>query len=233
MKIFILLVTAALILARCGKKTKIYSIQGRLFVSSSHPVPIRNYKLTFYQSGSPSIPIPIESASSKATSSTNSEGYFNCRFQAGEGSFLLIPFSNSSPLNMQGINDSSSVNLFWTNIPAKDTILENGFLFKKINKAIIKIRSDIEILPSDTLAIVAETVSGRYEKLLTGLSIPSNTLITADTISQLISTQFDVRQKQYFFAIYCNNLSHNRSHNNYTYTAPLDEAEREFLIVLQ
>lgn len=222
-----------ILLFGCRKKTKVYSIEGRILQSSSNPVPQGNYKLTFYQKGSPIIPIPIGSSSASATSLTNADGYFNCRFQTGEATFLLIPLSNSSPLTMQGDNNNLHINLYWNNIPARDTVLGNVYLYKQINKAIIKISSSIEILPADTLNITTQTSTGDYKKILSGLSIQPGTVTSIDTISQLISANFDVLQKQYTFSINCVNTTNKKSNANYTFTGPLDEPEREFVIWLQ
>ena len=222
-----------LLLSGCSKKTKVYSIQGRVLQSSSNPVPLSNYKLTFFQPGRPEALIPIGASSASTSSFTNNNGFFSCRFQTGEATFLLIPLSNSSPLSMRGDNNDPLINLSWSNIPAKDTVLGDVYVYKKINKAVIKIISSTEILPQDSLIIRAPTALGEYRKVLTGISIQPNTIITADTILQLISTNFDVPQKQYFFNIYCDNVTPKKSDYNYTYTDPFDEPEREFLIQLQ
>lgn len=226
--IFILFVFA--VLAGCRKRTRIYSIKGKILLSSSNPVPVSNYKLSFYQAGSPGAILPIGASSSSGASVTDAEGNFNCRFPAGEAFFFMLPLSSNVPLSMAGANPDPAINLYWSNIPAKDTALQDVYLYKMIKKAVIKLNTNAEILSSDTLHIIAPTSTGQHDKFVTGLSIPANTTVAIDTISNLIFSNFDVKTKKYSFNIFCSNSNSRRSYSTIQSVDPLDEQEKDIIL---
>lgn len=224
-----------LLLACTKKQETVFSISGRLLESSSNPVPLKGYKLSIYQKGSgPGFGIPSSFSSAYDSAITDATGNFMFRFRPGNAQIFGIPTYNGSALSLSGDNNSPVINLYWNNLPSKDTSLMNIFEYKLITKAIIKIQTATQILPSDTITIQASTKAGFYTKSIKGLSIPANTETTVDTITNVVCTFYEVGLKQYASAIAIG--KNNRGNVFYyppLYLPPLDEQQRDFKFYLQ
>lgn len=210
----------------CKKERHIVTISGMLLQSSSNPVPVGNYTLSFYQQGSTPELIDIGTYSASATCVTTAAGNFQCNFTEGKGTFLGISMTNKGNITMSGQRINNMIP-FWTDLPASDTTLQNIFLYKIMHSAIVKIIAATDISASDTFIVQAPTLSGLHNKLITGVAIAANSTIAIDTIQDMIFTTYSFASKQYENPLY---LYKNRA--SYGYYAPepgLDENEKAYI----
>lgn len=189
---FFLIAAVALITGCRKSKDKQYTISGKLYVSSSNPVAVADYKLELYQSGSAGIPFPIHSGSSSATSLTNAAGSFEITYTPGKGTFLGLPTTNGSLLSIYGQKH------IWKNvISLKDTTLGVVYLYKKVNSLIVQVISAGGITSLDTIDIKTVTENGLYSRTKTGITIQPGIATNIDTINNVISNEYDIRFRQY------------------------------------
>ncbi|MEO5562379.1 MAG: hypothetical protein ABIR18_03065, partial [Chitinophagaceae bacterium] len=186
-----------LLLSSCRKeKEKIYQIQGRLLVSSTNPIPVANYTIDFYQSGSPGIPFPAYTLSSSSSAVTDTKGYFKCDFRVGKSSFLFLNGTNSKPVNMEGRANASYSYFSISDIPLSN--LGDIYLYKKIDTAIISVSSLMGIEPTDTLEIFYYTFNGFRQKIKSGVTVnPGANNVVIDTIQNVVMSFFSYREKMY------------------------------------
>lgn len=221
--------------AGCKKKNQEYTISGRLLISSSNPVPVSNLSLSLHQSGGPGTPI-ANSTSSSAKTITDAQGTFRFEYKPGRVIFAGIPGKNGSPITIspESFPGGTSNDFYWYNIPGvKDTALGNMFLYKKINRLIVKIKSFSGVLPTDSLEVRAATERGIYKEWLTGLTIPAGSEVTVDTIPDFVAQHLDLYTKKYTsdFSVkkrpsrVVNGLAHKFD--------PLDEVEKTLLVFIE
>lgn len=191
-------------------KQKYAHYKGKLVLSSSNRVPVSNASISFYQGGSGGIGIPGSSSPSSADGTSDANGFFDIKFPLGKAQFLGIPTTNGSPVDM--IVRAGAVGGYYRSLATNDTLLNELFLYKKVDRFIIRMVSSGGAIPTDTFRIEGRTINGRYKKIITGLVIPAGTPTTIDTIANAIFTTLDVRQKTYF-----NDVSFYRYHTGHSY----------------
>lgn len=185
---FIILVLA-FIFYSCKKESYV-TIEGKLLLSNTNPVPISNYKLYFFQSGSPGIPFAAYSLSSDASTTTDNNGNYSVKFKQGESGFLFFRGTNSSPIDMRGETFGNFPGFAISNIsPTTGTI----YLYKKISNATLIISTvNGGFATGDSLFIDYNSTSGPVHKFITGITVaPGTTSFTLDTITDLALLSYD------------------------------------------
>ena len=200
MKPFLFYCLFIFLLSSCQKdKHNTLVIKGRLLQSSSNPVPVVDYKLSFYQAGNPNeVPIPIIGPSSAAAvATTNATGYFESHLFLSKGSFFGIPTgTNDNSISVSGTT-KANVPLTWFGLNAISQDLQTVYLYKKIARAIVQVVSPTGIVPADTLYVSAFTVKGYYSKIITGLQASQNVAATIDTLTDAVFTGYSFTTSQY------------------------------------
>lgn len=201
-----ILSTCALLLALTGclKEDDYHekiTLTGTLLESTSHPVPVSGYILYFYQDGTAdnlgSGTIGASSSTSEAV--THANGYFKCRFLLGTGSSTLgiNPGTNHSLISTTG-DHNSGAQIYWQAIATQSQNLDTVYLYKKIHRAIISIGTSAGLVPTDTLHIYVNTLSGYQDRMVTGLSVPgAGGVAVIDTVPDVIFTGYDVVRHAY------------------------------------
>jgi hypothetical protein len=183
------------VLSSC-KKDSYVTIEGRLLVSNTNSVAVSNYKIYFFQPGSPGIPIGIYSTSSDGFTTTDNNGNYTAKFKLGRSGFLVFEGSNSSPISMRGEPSGNLPGFYINNIPANGG---TNYLYKKINNAFLMLTAvSTGISSNDSLFISYNSSNGFVEKVKTGITVPAGTnFFTIDTITNLALAQYDFAQKKY------------------------------------
>lgn len=188
------LLSACVLFISC-KKTKTIKLEGKLLISSSNPVPVRNAKLNFYQSGSQPIPFPANAASAEASTVTDNNGNFKVDFKPGKAYFVFFQSTNSSPISVTGSMNSNFPEFFLHHFTSE---LGTYYLYKKIDEVYLSLSTSNEISFSDTVQISYHSTNGSITKTKIGLSIPSGSRnFVFDTIQNLTLSRFDCLTKKY------------------------------------
>lgn len=186
--------SVCLLLISC-KKEKAIRLEGKLLISSSNPIPIKNFELNFYQSGSPSIPFPANVASAEASTVTDNNGNFKVDFKPGKAYFVFFQSTNSSPISVTGSMNSNFPEFFLRHFTSE---LGTYYLYKKIDEVYLSLSTTNEISFSDTILISYHSTNGSINKTKTGISIPSGSRnFVFDTIQDLALSRFDCLAKKY------------------------------------
>jgi hypothetical protein len=221
-----------LVIWGCKKENRDYTVSGRLLQSSSNPVPVANLVLELYQAGGGSNPLGGTSSSSAKTK-TDAQGNFSILYKPGRVFFAGIISKNSGQLslNAQGSTAPGGEGFFWYNLPAlKDTALGTVFLYKKINRFIVKVRSINGLQPSDSLEIYAATEAGLHRRFITGLTIAAGMETAVDTISHLTAGRVDAASSSYYANFYIRKSG--GAYYNTNVLPPLDEEERTVTVLM-
>ena len=178
------------------KKDTFITFEGRLLISNTNPVPVSNYKVSFFQAGSPGIPIAIYSTSSEAFTNTDNNGNYWARFEPGRSGFLFLQGSNSGPVDIMGEPSGNFPGFAISNIsPAAGTI----YSYKKISNATLIISTiNGGIATGDTLFIHYNSTAGPVHKIITGITVAAGTnSFTLDTIRDLALSHYDFTGNSY------------------------------------
>jgi len=197
---FIILIV---LVAGC-KKPKPVTFSGQLLLTKKYPIALSNTPIEIYQAGSASaIGIASGSSSSKATTSTDANGFFKVNFTPGTSTFILFSGASTKPLTLSSaLGDTSRYRFARRNFP--DSLYDNTkpiFVAKNIETAIIKTYLLSNLTTTDTIGLRAGTLNGNIDKEYTGLTGAAGSIIVLDTITNLLFTEYDCIQK-----IFANNL---------------------------
>lgn len=216
----------------CKKKDEVIQYEGLLLVSTSNPIPVRNYKLDIYQPGNGGIPFPITSSSASAEAYTDDAGRYNFSFKPGNSTFLIFRGTNSSPIDVRGSGNGYPSTYFMK----LSNDIKTYYLYKKVDTAILAVNNFKKIEASDSIMITYLTNNGNTVKYKTGIIIDSNAQKTVfDTIYNPIFTFFDNQSKRYEpnidVKIKKQSATNFRQINNTSYDSigVGDERRREFL----
>lgn len=187
------------------RKHNVYTVRGTLLFSNTIRVPVTNYDLDLYQGGSPGIPIGISASSSSAHAKTDGQGNFSFQFTQGGASFLGIPASNDAPARLEN-SASSGLPILNSGYPSLDMVnfpyqnasnLNPLFLCKKVDTVIIQMNVTNQVLPTDSLTLDASNLQGRFRLVITGLSVPANSVVAIDTVLNGTFGRFDFKSNTY------------------------------------
>lgn len=178
------------------KKEKFITIEGKLLISNTNPVAVSNYKVYFFQPGSPGIPIAIYSSPSEGSTITDNNGNYSAKFKLGRSGFLIFQGSNTSSIDMSGEPSSNFPGFYIANIPSNGSTI---YLYKKIDSAFLMLSSGSSgISANDSLTIRYHSTGGPVTKIKTGITVPAGTSFFAiDTISNVTLSYYDFVYKKY------------------------------------
>ena len=220
------------------KKESYLTLEGKLLVSSTNPVEVRNYKIYFFQAGSPGIPFAAYNSSSEGSATTDNNGNYSVKFKQGKSGFLIFQGANSGPIDMMGEGSGNFPGFAIQGIPANGGTI---YLYKKIdNASLILSTGSTAISPADSIFIKYYSTSGPVEKTLTGISVPANTnSFTLDNITDLALGYYDFEGSKYQNDVMIKLKRSGISYTQYIHTAyydsipPGDEPTRELRFYLQ
>jgi hypothetical protein len=183
------------ILSSC-KKDSYITIEGRLLISNTNPVPVSNYNISFNQAGSPGVPFPMQTTSSEGSVITDNNGNFSTKFKLGKSTFILLSSTNSNSISMSGGPIGNLPGFFINNIPTEAGTI---YLYKKIDTAFLALNSFSTIVnPNDSLFINYHSTSGFIQKIKTGIAIQAGVNgLVFDTIINLALPYYDFVEKKY------------------------------------
>ena len=219
------------------KKESYVTIEGKILLSNTNPVPVSNYKLYFFQSGSPGIPFPSFSSSSDASTTTDNNGNYSVRFKQGESGFLFFRGTNSSPIDMSGEAIGNFPGFYINDVPSNGGTV---YLYKKINSVTLVLNAfSGRIDPGDSIFIQYYSINGPVERIKTGISVaPGTNQFVLDTITDVALSHYTYPESVYSNNVFINlkraGLSYKEFINpvNIDPIPPGDEPSRQFLYAL-
>ena len=176
----------------CKKDEKPIVYTGQLLLSHKFPVVLASKKIGLYQPGSPSAIIFPGVSSSSSNTTTDARGNFRLVSTPSKASLLFFSGTNANPLFLSDApGDTTFPSFTQNNFPRSGWTGKPVFIGKTIDTAIIKVSLLTNLTATDTLAIQALTITRRISKEYTGRSAPAGSVITIDTISNLLFTDYD------------------------------------------
>src|SRR5262245_1313868 len=121
------------LLASC-KKDEFITFEGRLLISNTNPVAVANFKISFYQAGSPGIPAPLITTSAGGFATTDNNGNYSTKFKLGKSTFIVFSGTNPNPVSLQGEASGNMPGFYINNVPADAGTI---YLYKKIDTAVL------------------------------------------------------------------------------------------------
>ena len=189
-----------LALYSCNKNVEenTYSIQGKLLESSSNPIPIKNYTLSFYQKDASGLLGGISGLD--AIIKTDNNGNFLFRYNPTKSYGLSGGGLNDNNISIYGMNDTTQIKDFqpiWLPVTAGVNVdLDIIFQYKKIEKLIRTVRFNNPLNVGESLELISTNGSAADYKTFNG-PIASGTLIVADTINNCRLNFFNLKDKVY------------------------------------
>jgi hypothetical protein len=192
------------------KKPKPVIISGQLLLTKKNPVALSLRKIEIYQPGSYSaIGFSSGSSSSSAISVTDANGYFRVNFIPGTSTFIALTGTNGNSIILSSTPGDTAFPYFYRkNFP--DSGYDETkpiFIGKSIDTAIIKVSLVTDLTITDTIGVQGYTVSGRLNKEYTGLTAPAGSVITLDTITNMLFTDFDCSVNKFINTLYAGRKS--------------------------
>lgn len=227
---WITILIALIIFSSCKKNSedKIYVIQGQILESSSNPVPVSNYTLSFYQKSNSGLLGGI--AGLDTTTKTGSDGRFTFQYNPNKNYGLSLGGTNPNEISFEGIDTIKykGLNPRWYSISSLINInLNTLYLFKKIRTLVRKVQFDNSLDANETLEVITIDSSGASYKTLTG-PIPSGTLLIVDTIKNCKISTFNLLSKEYILLMALKKPSYQKDLNIIMTSG--DEDYREILM---
>jgi len=174
-----------------------YTISGRLLESSSNPIPVKNYLLNLQQADDVGFFGGVLGVDNEYR--TDENGNFKMRYSRGENSGFVSGGININPLSISGTDRDQYAGLYsrWYFLPPnKDTALNVMYLYKKIDRFVVKIQFNSDLAATDSLELISHTAYKSRHKLIRG-PIAATTVLTADTIDQFKAEWFNCTDKTY------------------------------------
>ena len=207
---------------------RLYSITGQIFESSSNPIPISNYTLSFYQRSNSGLLGGI--AGLDTTAKTGNDGRFSFQYNPSRNYGFSLGGTNANEIYMEGIDTLKYKGLYpaWYSVPSLvDINLNNLYLFKKIQTLVRKVQFNTSLNAGESLEVITTDSSGASYKTLTG-PIPSGTLLTVDTIKNCKISRFNLLTREYVLLAVLQKPSYQKDLN--IIMAEGDETYREILM---
>lgn len=159
-----------------------YTIRGQVLESSSNPVPVSHYTISFYQKANSGLLGGVEGLDT--TAKTGNDGSFSFQYSAAKNYGLSYSGTNPNDISITGVDTVTYKGLYpvWYSIPSlQDINLNTIFLFKKIDLLVRKIQFINNLNAGESLEMITNDSCGASYKTITG-PIPGGTLLTVDTI---------------------------------------------------
>lgn len=176
--------------AGCKKiaANKTYTIRGQIFESSSNPIPVSGYNLSFYQ-------LSIEALLGAVS------GFDKTMKTGRDGSFVLKyrTAANDNNITITGIDTVQYKGLYpeWFSITAlTDVNLNRIFLFKKIDQLVRKVQFNNALNSGEVLEVITTNSSGANYSNIAG-PVSAGTILTVDTIANCKISRFNILKKEY------------------------------------
>jgi hypothetical protein len=184
--VFLLLLSAT----GCKKLTSsnTYTIKGQLLESSSNPIPVADYTLSFYQSSIASL-LGVVKGFDK-TIKTNGNGTFMFRYSSS---------SNDGTISMTGTDTVKYKNMYpeWFPIYGLTNVdLKKVYLFKKIDRLVRKVQFTTPLNSGEVLEVITNDSSGASYGSISG-PVNAGTLLTVDTIVNCKLSSLNILTRTY------------------------------------
>lgn len=206
-----------------------YSISGRLLESSSNSITISNYRFQVNQKSSYGFFGGVTGIEMEFQ--TDANGNFNLKYSPQKSTGLSTGSANPYPLSLTGIDTVKYKGLYpnWYPIPAnKDTVLNDIFLYKKIDKFVRKVQFNSALANGDSLEVITSNAYRFNYKTLYG-PIAAGTLLVLDTINQLKAERYNISTNSYLVSSTLKKPSYQKG---FGLNLPLgDELYREQLLI--
>ncbi|MDB5232425.1 MAG: hypothetical protein JWN76_3230 [Chitinophagaceae bacterium] len=190
---------AIILLTSCKKHSvdKFYNIKGQILESSSNPIPVTNYTLTFYQKASAGLLGGVSGLD--ARTKTDNDGKFNFQYYPNKNYGFSTGGTNPNTITIEGIDTIKYRGLYpeWHPVPSLvDTNLNILYLYKKIQILVRKVQFNNSLNTGEILEVITPDSSGSSHKTLTG-PIPNGTIIIVDTIKDCKLSIFNLSSNEY------------------------------------
>lgn len=188
-----------ILLSSCRKQStvKLYNIQGQILESSSNPVPITNYTLTFYQRANSGFLGGVSGLDT--TTKTGNDGKFSFQYNPNKNYGFSTGGTNTNTITIEGIDTIKYQGLYpeWYPVTSLvDINLNVLYLYKKIQTLVRKVQFDNSLNAGENLEVITSDSSGSSYKTLTG-PIASGTLVIVDTIKNCKLSIFNLSTNEY------------------------------------
>ncbi|MFY7840969.1 MAG: hypothetical protein ACOVP7_11875 [Lacibacter sp.] len=186
--VIVLLLT--LLFAGCKKITgnKTYTIQGQILESSSNPVPVAGYDLSFSQ---PSIFALLGGDPGfDKTIKTTSDGRFVFKYSSS---------GNDRTIFIRGVDTLKYRKLYpeWFPVTALGNVnLNSIYLFKKIDRLVRKVQFNTALNSGEVLEVITTDSSGASYNNIFG-PVNAGTLMTVDTIVNCKMSRLHLLTREY------------------------------------
>ncbi len=229
MKWIAILITVIFFLS-CKKSSvdKLYTIQGQIFESSSNPIPVSNYAISFYQKSNSGLLGGVSGLNT--TAKTGSDGRFSFQYNPSKNYGFSRGGTNPNEISFEGIDTIKYKGLYpeWYPVTSlTDINLNPLYLFKKIQMLVRKVQFNNNLNAGETLEVITTDSSGASYKTLTG-PITSGTLLIVDTIRNCKIDSFNLLTKEYSLLAVLKKPSYQKDLN--VIMAEGDELLREVLM---
>jgi hypothetical protein len=197
MKLIVTLI-AMFLVTGCKKQSahKIHTIKGQIFESTSNPIPVNNYTLTFYQKANSGLLGGVSGLDT--TTKTDNDGKFSFQYRPDNFGFSTV-VTNPNQISIEG-TDTLQYKVHysrWYPVPAlTDTNLNTLYLYKKIQILVRKVQFNNSLNTGEKLDVITPNGFGTNRKTLNG-PIASGTLVIVDTILNCKLSIFNLATNQY------------------------------------
>lgn len=224
----VLILLVLFISCRKNNSGKNYIIRGQVLESSSNPVPVSNYTISFYQKANSGLLGGVQGLDTMAK--TGGGGIFSFQYNAAKNYGLSRGGTNPNDIHITGVDTAKYKGLYprWYSIPSlQDINLNTIFLFKKIDLLVRKIQFINPLNAGESLVMITTDSSAASYKTITG-PIPGGTLLTVDTIRNCKLTWLNTANKTYTLTAVLQKPSFQKDTS--LILSQGDEAYREILI---
>lgn len=229
MKLIVIL-TTLILFSSCKKNSadKIYMIQGQVLESTSNPIPVTNYTLSFYQKANSGLLGGVSGVDT--TTKTGNDGRFVFQYNPNKNYGFSRGGTNPNEISFEGVDTIKYKGLYpaWYQVSSlTDIDLNTLYLFKKIETLVRKVQFTNNLNSGESLEVITTDSSGASYKTLTG-PISSGTLLAVDTIKNCKISTFNLLSKQYILLAVLKKPSYQKDLN--IVLTQGDETYREILM---
>lgn len=207
---------------------KIFTVEGQILESSSDPIPVSNYTLSFFQKSNSGLLGAVSGLDT--TTKTGIDGKFIFKYSANKNYGLSQGGTNTNLISIEGsdtINYKGLISEWYSISPAEDVNLHTIYLFKKIQTLVRKVQFDNALNIGETLQVITTDSTGSSYKNVIG-PISAGTLVVVDTITNCKISRFDLLTNKYTILATLQKPSYQKELN--IIMDPGDETYREIII---
>ena len=148
--------------------------------------------------------LPSGVSTADASAVTDGNGRFRITFELEKGLVMLSAPRKYNPLVFRTPTEDSTFPSFYREgfIDSLYDPLVPLYIGKTIDTVIFKVNLLTDLLSTDTIGLLGKTVTGQLEAAYTGRSGSAGSVITLDTITNVLFTDYSYPQREFFNMIF-------------------------------